>query len=106
MMELMPDGMLVPDSDFDSYVEQPDSVLVNFKNGTQVEADILVGADGIRSGVSKQAFGDLGLFHVGLRAWLAWCDPLKAFLPTPAESFTRESTKPAFSDAARRQARL
>lgn len=77
MMELMPDGMLVPDSDFDSYVEQADSVLVNFKNGTLVEADILVGADGIRSGVSKQAFGDLGLFHVGLRAWLAWCDPLE-----------------------------
>jgi 2-polyprenyl-6-methoxyphenol hydroxylase-like FAD-dependent oxidoreductase len=76
MMELMPEGMLIADSDFDNYIEKPDSVIVNFKNGSSVEADILVGADGIRSGVSKQAFGEPGLFHVGLRAWLAWCDPI------------------------------
>lgn len=76
MMELMPEGMLCADSDFDNYVEKPDSVIINFKNGSSVEADILVGADGIRSGVSKQAFGEPGLFHVGLRAWLAWCDPI------------------------------
>lgn len=76
MMELMPEGMLIPDADFDSYVEKPESVIINFKDGRNVEADILIGADGIRSGVSKQAFGEPGLFHVGLRVWLAWCDSI------------------------------
>lgn len=81
MMELLPPGMLVPDSDFDRYDEQPDGVVVHFKNGTRVQADIVVGADGIRSGVSTQAFGDPGLFHVGLRAWLAWCEPVDGIAP-------------------------
>lgn len=81
MMELLPPGMLVPDSDFDRYDEQPDGVVVHFKNGARVQADIVVGADGIRSGVSKQAFGDPGLFHVGLRAWLAWCEPVDGIAP-------------------------
>lgn len=76
MMELMPEGMLVPNADFDHYTQTEDSVTVVFKDGETIEADILVGADGIRSGVSRQAFGEPELFHVGLRVWLAWCDPI------------------------------
>ncbi|MFI8481404.1 FAD-dependent oxidoreductase [Pseudomonas sp. NPDC078700] len=81
MMELMPEGMLVPNSDFDHYTQTADGVTVNLKDGKTIEADILVGADGIRSGVSHQAFGDPGLFHVGLRVWLAWCDPIDGIPP-------------------------
>lgn len=77
MMELLPGGMLVANAEFDRYVETPDGVTVHFKNGSCVQADMLIGADGIRSGVSRQAFGEPELFHVGLRVWLAWCDPIE-----------------------------
>ncbi len=76
MMELLPEGMLVPNSDFDHYTQTANGVTVSFKDGKTIEADILVGADGIRSGVSRQTFGEPELFHVGLRVWLAWCDPI------------------------------
>lgn len=49
-------------------------VVATFENGAEEAADILVGADGIRSKVSAQAFGDPQLFHVGLRVWLSWCE--------------------------------
>lgn len=74
MMELLPEHSLVANHEFTHYEEQDSGVTVHFSNGNQVEADILVGADGIRSGVSQQAFGKADLFHVGLRVWLAWCD--------------------------------
>ena len=74
MLELLPDGVIYADHDFASYTETEDGVKVAFKNGNEITADILVGADGIRSGVSRQAFGDPKLFHTGIRLWLAWCD--------------------------------
>ncbi|KAJ0426789.1 hypothetical protein BJY00DRAFT_306785 [Aspergillus carlsbadensis] len=75
MLDLVPEGFIHTDHEFASYTELPDgSVRVNFTDGNTVIGDILVGADGIRSGVSRQAFGDLGLFHTGMRLWLAWCD--------------------------------
>lgn len=78
ILELLPDpeNILAPDHDFLSYSELEDAVEITFKNGQKVTADILVGADGIRSGVSKQAFGDHQLFHAGIRVWLAWCDQI------------------------------
>lgn len=76
MLEKLPDGILVADHEFAEYREAQDEVVVRFKNGRDVAADILVGADGIRSGVSRQAFGEPKLFHVGLRLWLAWCDDI------------------------------
>lgn len=74
MMECLSEGILVANHTFQSYQEGSDDIEVSFTNGTSVKADILVGADGIRSGVSRQAFGEPDLFHVGLRVWLAWCD--------------------------------
>lgn len=75
MMDLLPDGVLVGNAEFDYYRELGSHVEVFFTNGEQIEADIIIGADGIRSGVSRQALGNHDLFHVGLRVWLAWCDP-------------------------------
>lgn len=46
-----------------------------------VTADILIAADGIRSAVSRQAFGDPQLFHTGIRLWLAWCDHIPGIPP-------------------------
>ena len=71
--ELVP-GAIRPGHEVLRYEEGEAGVTVAFANGEQITADILIGADGIRSKVSAQAFGDPELFHVGLRLWLAWCD--------------------------------
>jgi len=74
MLNILPDDVLISDYKFEKYKEQDGEIQLSFENGAEVAADILIGADGIRSVVSQQTFGDLGLFHVGLRAWLAWCE--------------------------------
>ena len=74
MLDLVPDGVIYANHEFTAYTELEDGVEIEFKNGNKVTADILIGADGIRSGVSRQAFGDPELFHTGIRVWLAWCD--------------------------------
>lgn len=74
MLEKLPSELVVGDREFSGYEERDGEIVLKFANGEDVRADLLVGADGIRSAVSRQAFGDLGLFHIGLRLWLAWCD--------------------------------
>lgn len=58
---------------FDYYEEREDEVVVHFDNGQSFACDLLIGADGINSRVSRQAFGDPQIFYTGLRLWLAWC---------------------------------
>ncbi|GKZ98010.1 hypothetical protein CBS147343_9963 [Aspergillus niger] len=81
MLELVPEGVIDTDHEFISYTEVSDSIEIEFKNGKSIAADILVGADGIRSAVSRQAFGDPQLFHTGIRLWLSWCDYLPGIEP-------------------------
>lgn len=81
MLEALPEGCVQTSHDFKSYTEVGDEVEVEFANGNKVTADIVVGADGIRSGVSRQAFGDPKLFHTGIRLWLAWCDHIPDIPP-------------------------
>lgn len=81
MLELVPEGVIHVDHEFTSYVEQEEGIELSFKNGHQVTADILIGADGIRSMVSRQAFGEPNLFHTGIRLWLAWCDHIPDIPP-------------------------
>jgi 2-polyprenyl-6-methoxyphenol hydroxylase-like FAD-dependent oxidoreductase len=51
-------------------VEQGDSkVKVFFQDGTSVEGDIVIGADGIKSAVRKNIFGDLPLRYSGQTCW-------------------------------------
>lgn len=81
MLDLVPEGVIHADHEFTSYAEQEEGVELSFKNGYRVTADILIGADGIRSQVSQQAFGELNLFHTGIRLWLAWCDHIPGIPP-------------------------
>lgn len=74
MLDLLPDGVIVPNRTVSGFEDHGDTVTVQFEEGDPVEADILIGADGVRSKVSEQAFGDPKLFHIGLRVWLAWCE--------------------------------
>lgn len=81
MIKLVPDGMILTDHEVVGYVEHDNEVTAEFKNGKKVTADIIVGADGIRSVISHQAFGDPKLFHTGIRLWLAWCDKMEGIPP-------------------------
>lgn len=74
MLEKLPPDLIAGDHAFAGYEERDGGIVLKFENGEEATADLLIGADGIRSRVSQQAFGDLGLFHIGLRLWLAWCD--------------------------------
>ncbi|KAF3399852.1 6-hydroxynicotinate 3-monooxygenase [Penicillium rolfsii] len=81
MLALVPEGVIHADHEFTSYTEREDGVELSFQNGHQVTADILIGADGIHSRVSRQAFGEPHLFHTGIRLWLAWCDFIPGIPP-------------------------
>ncbi|KAJ9618081.1 hypothetical protein H2203_009262 [Taxawa tesnikishii (nom. ined.)] len=81
MLDLVPEGVIYPDHEVIGYVELDDGVEVRFANGNSMIADTLVGADGIRSKVSRQAFGDPKLFHTGIRLYLAWCDKIEGIPP-------------------------
>ena len=89
MADLLPAGTVILNEDFTEYTELPEDgnhegaspestngkeAELHFKSGLKVTCDILVGADGISSKVSAQAFGDPKIFHTGARVWLGWCD--------------------------------
>ncbi|KAL4971615.1 hypothetical protein BDW66DRAFT_164966 [Aspergillus desertorum] len=82
MLDLVPDGVISCDHEVVGYRELEDCVEIKFKNSSTVTADILIAADGIRSAVSRQAFGDPKLFHTGIRLWLAWCDHIPGIPPS------------------------
>lgn len=73
MLDVFPTEIIHTRKPFTRYVETKDSVTIHFQDGSSWEADMLVGADGIRSAMAEQTFGDLGLFHCGITVWLAWC---------------------------------
>lgn len=73
MLRTLPPELLHADHRCTGFDESDDAVRVRFDNGSEWEADLLVGADGIRSVVSRQVFGDPQLFHCGITVWLAWC---------------------------------
>jgi 2-polyprenyl-6-methoxyphenol hydroxylase-like FAD-dependent oxidoreductase len=78
ILALVPEGIIQTSHEFVAYTELEDTneVKLAFKDGKEVRADIVIAGDGIRSKVSQQAFGDPGLFHTGIRLYLAWCDQL------------------------------
>jgi 2-polyprenyl-6-methoxyphenol hydroxylase-like FAD-dependent oxidoreductase len=55
------------------FEESEDTIRLYFESGEAYEADLLVGANGIRSIVARQLWGDPNLFHCGIQVWLAWC---------------------------------
>ena len=73
MLDVIPPELIQTGKRFTRFDEREDSVTAHFDDGSAWEADLLVGADGIRSAVAEQVFGDLGLFHCGIVVWLAWC---------------------------------
>lgn len=75
MLDAVPEGMIVPAHEFDRYEETKNGVKIHFKNGKVERADVLVGADGIRSSVRGQLFPKTPAPKpLGIAVWLGWCE--------------------------------
>ncbi len=74
LLSRLPDGVVRGGKAVTGYEETADEIIVQFADGTTETADLLIGADGINSAISAQAFGDPQIFHIGLRVILAWCE--------------------------------
>lgn len=53
------------------FTQEPDKVLAHFFNGETIAADLLVGADGIRSTVRQQCLPEVAPRYSGYSAWCA-----------------------------------
>lgn len=62
-------------------VETPDGIIAEFDDGRTGAFDIVVGCDGIRSGVRQLAFGDVPTAYSGVAGWAFWLPP--DFVPPP-----------------------
>ena len=51
--------------------ERSDRIVLAFANGTQVEADIVIGADGVRSVIRQALYGDDNPTYTGQMVWRA-----------------------------------
>jgi 2-polyprenyl-6-methoxyphenol hydroxylase-like FAD-dependent oxidoreductase len=58
MLDALPDGVLQLDHNLVDFVDEGDRVRLTFEQQGSVEADILVGADGLNSTVRKALWGD------------------------------------------------
>jgi 2-polyprenyl-6-methoxyphenol hydroxylase-like FAD-dependent oxidoreductase len=61
---------------FDHYQQTEQSVTSNFVDGTRVEADLLIGADGMNSTVRSQMIPDLQPQYAGYVAWRGLVDEM------------------------------
>lgn len=56
------------------YTQDADGVAVTTADGRTLTADLLVGADGVRSPIRRQMLGDVELPWVGITIWTGWME--------------------------------
>ncbi|MEA3393211.1 MAG: NAD(P)/FAD-dependent oxidoreductase [Pseudomonadota bacterium] len=71
LLSVLPRGMLKLDHRLSKIVDNGDSATAVFENGVTVTADLIVGADGIRSQVRKHLFSDQPPVFAGEHAYRA-----------------------------------
>ena len=64
-----PEERYIGGANFTRFEPQGDGVLAHFADGTGIEADLLVGADGVRSTVRPQLWPDAAPQYAGYVAW-------------------------------------
>ena len=72
-----------------SFVEDRDSVTARFADGSEVRADLLIGADGVRSTVRRQMFPDVDLIDAGYIGWRGMVEEAALTPSTHAAIFHR-----------------
>lgn len=53
------------------FAQRPDAVVAHFSDGETIEADLLIGADGLRSTVRQQCLPEVSPLYAGYSAWRA-----------------------------------
>ncbi|MGW0040597.1 FAD-dependent oxidoreductase [Rhodococcus sp. NPDC003348] len=71
LVGVLPEGMVKLGHKLETIEDRGDKSVVTFTNGTTVEADLVVGADGIKSVVRKELFSDQGPVFSGEHAYRA-----------------------------------
>ncbi|MBF0663210.1 MULTISPECIES: FAD-dependent oxidoreductase [unclassified Rhodococcus (in: high G+C Gram-positive bacteria)] len=71
LVSVLPDGMVKLGHKLETVEDRGDKTVLTFTNGTVVEADLVVGADGIKSVVRKQLFSDQQPVFSGEHAYRA-----------------------------------
>lgn len=71
LLSVLPDGMVELGHKLETVEDRGDKTVLTFTNGTVVEADLVVGADGIKSVVRRQLFSDQQPVFSGEHAYRA-----------------------------------
>ncbi len=66
MIAALPEGVLQMDKRLTSFDDRADGVTLHFEDGTTAQADVLVGADGLRSTVRRLLWGEEPIREQGL----------------------------------------
>ncbi|KAE8765755.1 FAD-dependent oxidoreductase [Georgenia thermotolerans] len=74
LVGVLPEGMLRVGHKLEAVTDRGDGATLTFANGTTVEADLVVGADGIKSTVRRQLFSDQQPVFAGEHAYRAVVD--------------------------------
>ena len=85
LLDGLPDGVLHLNSRVTGYIQSADGVSVELADGTHLQSDYLVGADGIRSSIREQMLGPDAPQFTGNMAWRAvvQIDRLGDLAPNP-----------------------
>jgi salicylate hydroxylase len=71
LLSVLPDGMVKLGHKLETVQDLGDRAVLTFTNGESVEADLVIGADGIKSTVRQQLFSDQGPVFSGEHAYRA-----------------------------------
>jgi 2-polyprenyl-6-methoxyphenol hydroxylase-like FAD-dependent oxidoreductase len=71
------------------FVEDHSGVTARFVDGSEIRADVLIGADGVRSTVRRQIFPDVDLAYAGYIAWRGMVEEAAITPSTHAAIFHR-----------------
>ncbi|MEN0138090.1 MAG: FAD-dependent monooxygenase [Rhodococcus sp. (in: high G+C Gram-positive bacteria)] len=71
LLGVLPEGMVHLGHTLETVEDRGESSVLTFANGRSVEADLVIGADGIKSVVRRQLFGDKGPVFSGEHAYRA-----------------------------------
>ncbi|MGF1625500.1 MAG: FAD-dependent monooxygenase [Alphaproteobacteria bacterium] len=69
LSDVFPETRIRRGAGFAAVEQDADKVVARFDDGSSLEADVLVGADGLRSTVRRQYLPDVGLVYAGYIAW-------------------------------------
>ncbi|HEV2835826.1 MAG TPA: FAD-dependent monooxygenase, partial [Pyrinomonadaceae bacterium] len=69
LLHVLPPAWLKLGHSFVTYDDHKDKVIASFANGEEIEADILLGADGIHSQVRRRLLTDSEPVHRGYTVW-------------------------------------